>query len=101
MEAGAVLAHHVQPAARGGAGGQGLQVDGVECLEARTALGHDLLQLPVLRVGEAPGPHGGLQSDLLDDRKIQETDLEMLSELCMQLLQGVRLYHDAPVEGPE
>ena len=81
--------------------GQGLQVDGVEGLEAGAALGHDLLQLPVLRVREASGPHGGLQSDLLDYGEIQEANLEMLPELSRQLLQGVRLYDNAPVEGAE
>ena len=48
MEAGAVLTHHVKPSARGGARGQRLQVNGVECLESGAALGHDLLQLSVL-----------------------------------------------------
>ena len=48
MEAGAVLTHHVQPPASGGARGQGLKVNGVEGLEAGAALGHDLLQLSVL-----------------------------------------------------
>ena len=54
-----------------------------------------------LGVGEASGPHGRLHRDLLDDGKIEQTDLEMLPELCVQDLQCVRLYHDATVEGAE
>ena len=88
---GAVLAQLPQPVLGLRPGREFPQLDGVEGLEVGAAAGHDLLQFPILGVVETARPHGGFQADVQSVGEIKQTNLEMFPELCVQLLQAVRL----------
>jgi len=81
--------------------GQAGHVDIVKTLQPGAALGNYFLQLPSLSMVEAATPHGGLHADDPHLWQVEETNLKILAKVNIELLQGLRLQHQAPVQGLE